>query len=102
MTNAIHIHRTTPHDGALLRRLQIASLTDAPYAFGATLEDILAEPLASFDATAFRHAHSDISTSFIAFIGDEAVGMIGAFEEQDDPHRSFICALWLEPRHRGK
>jgi ribosomal protein S18 acetylase RimI-like enzyme len=77
-------------------------LTDAPYAFGAKLDDVLAETLSSFDATASRHAHSDISTSFIAFVGDEAVGTIGAFLEQQHPNRSFICALWLEPNQRGK
>ena len=101
MTNAIQICRTTANDGALLRQLRIAALTDAPYAFGARFEDELAKPLASFDIIASRHACSETSTSFFAFIANVPIGMIGAFQEQYPPFRSFICSLWLEPAHRG-
>ncbi len=97
----IVIRRITANEGALLRRLRIAALTEAPYAFGARLDDTLAEPLASFDATAARHASSATSTTFIAFVGGEAVGLIGAFEAVLPPERCFICSLWLEPAHRG-
>lgn len=101
MTSTIRIRRTTENDGALLRRLRVAALTDAPYAFGARLEDVLAQSLASFDTTASRHAYSDTSTSFIAFVANEPVGMIGAFQEQQTPFRPFICSLWVDPTHRG-
>jgi ribosomal protein S18 acetylase RimI-like enzyme len=95
------IRRTNATDGALLRDLRIAALTEAPYAFGAKLSDVMAEPLDAFQTTASRHASSDISTSFIAFAGDIAIGTVGAFVEQQAPYRAFICALWLHPEKRG-
>jgi len=100
MTDHLAVRRTTANDGALIRQLRISVLTDAPYAFGAKLEAVLAEPLSAFEVTALCHAESETSTSFIALIDGNPVGMIGAFHEPQS-QRNFICALWLEPRHRG-
>jgi ribosomal protein S18 acetylase RimI-like enzyme len=81
--------------------MRVASLTDAPYAFGAKLEDVLAQSERSFDEVAQRHSTSDMSTSFFLFSGAESVGTIGAYFEQSESHRGFICALWVEPGSRG-
>lgn len=95
------IRRTAPTDGTLLRQLRIAALADAPYAFGAKLSDVLAEPPESFESTAVRHSQSETSTSFFAFCDNEPIGTIGAYIEQQPLGRAFICALWLAPEQRG-
>lgn len=97
----MHVRRANAGDAALIRAMRIASLTEAPYAFGAKLEDVLAQSEREFVETAKRHSTSNSSTSFFLFSGVDAVGSIGAFFEQGDARRAFICALWVDPAHRG-
>jgi len=101
MTATFSVRRTQPTDAALLRRIRIASLVDAPYAFGARLQDVLAQPEQSFEELAQRHSTSETSTSFLLFDGPKLAGTVGAFFELSDSHRSFICALWVKPACRG-
>ncbi|MES2491282.1 MAG: GNAT family N-acetyltransferase [Pseudomonadota bacterium] len=101
MNLALSVRRAEAEDGALLRNMRIASLTDAPYAFGATLEDVLSQTESAFIDDAKRHSTSNSSTSFFLFSGGAPAGMIGAFFERAETTRAFICALWVEPTVRG-
>ena len=101
MNDPFTVRQTIESDGEVLRRLRIASLKDAPYAFGAKLDEVLSKPAQAFHDTAARHSISETSTSFIAFVGAEAIGTVGAFFDQQPPNRAFICALWLSPQFRG-
>jgi ribosomal protein S18 acetylase RimI-like enzyme len=95
------VRRTLRDDGALLKELRVASLSDAPWAFGAKLEDVLAEPVHAYHEVATRHSSSNRSTSFLLFADSTAVGTVGAFFEQTAPNRAFVCALWVRPQFRG-
>ncbi len=97
----IQIRRTERNDGALVRQLRIAALTDAPHAFGARLEDVLALPASAFDEVADRHCTSDLSTSFILLAGFGPAGTVGAFLQPGSRFDAFICSLWVDPRVRG-
>jgi ribosomal protein S18 acetylase RimI-like enzyme len=77
------------------------ALTDAPYAFGSRLEDVLLEPNEKFELDAVRHSESNESTSFIAFDNEIPVGMVGAFFELPS-QQAFICSLWVEPDCRSR
>ncbi len=101
MKYAMHVRKIRADEGGLLRQMRIAALTEAPYAFGSRLEDTQAQPLASFESAAAKHADSEVSTTFFAFDGVNAVGLIGAFRETSPPQRCFICSLWLAPGYRG-
>lgn len=101
MNNSFSVRRAKADDAALIRGMRIASLTEAPYAFGAKLDDVLAQSECEFIETAERHSTSCSSTSFFLFSGADAVGTIGAFFEQEHAKRAFICALWVDPAHRG-
>jgi len=94
------IRRTEKDDAQIIRDLRIAALSDAPYAFGTKLEDVLREPFEKFISDAVRHSESDVSTSFIALSKNEPIGMIGAFFEQPS-QRAFICSLWVKDTYRG-
>src|SRR5262249_27732319 len=67
----------------------------------AKLSDVLAQPEQSFEDDAQRHSTSEVSTSFFMFSGAEPVGTIGAFFEQAESQRAFLCALWVDPNCRG-
>ena len=100
MQEPIIIRRPSVGDGPVIRELRIAALTDAPYAFGSSLSEILNLPASSFEDDAVRHSSSDTSTSFLLFKENSAIGMVGAFVESSSG-RPFICSLWLSPLHRG-
>lgn len=57
MTQPLTVRRTADTDADLIRSLRIASLTDAPYTFGARLEDVLALPHDTFEKIAQSHSH---------------------------------------------
>lgn len=101
MTQALTVRRTAATDADLIRRLRIAALTDAPYAFGVRLEDVLAQPHDAFEKIAEGHSRSERSTSFLAFSGTEPAGIIGAYFDGSAPDRAFVCAFWVSPALRG-
>jgi ribosomal protein S18 acetylase RimI-like enzyme len=101
MIEQFTVRRTIDSDGEILHSLRIASLKDAPFAFGAKLDDVLSQPAQAFHDAAVRHSISDISTSFIAFSGEQAIGTVGAFFDHRSPNQAFICALWVAPQFRG-
>jgi hypothetical protein len=52
MSPSLTVRRIAADQGAVLRELRTASLREAPYAFGETLEDALSVDAATFDVTA--------------------------------------------------
>ncbi|HEX3381480.1 MAG TPA: GNAT family N-acetyltransferase, partial [Paraburkholderia sp.] len=48
MSPSLTVRRITADQGAVFRDLRTASLREAPYAFGATLEDALSADAGSF------------------------------------------------------
>lgn len=101
MTPSLTVRRTADTDAERIRHLRIASLTDAPHAFGAHLEDVLAQPHDVFEKIAQGHSASKVSTSFLAFSDAEPIGTIGAFFEGPEHKRAFVCAFWVAPSVRG-
>src|ERR1700712_1334811 len=97
MSPSLTVHRIAAHQGAVLRELRTASLREAPYAFGETLEEALSADVASFDETADRHANSDITASFILYTEGHPAGLVGAFIEEAAEPRAFVYAVWVAP-----
>lgn len=97
---SLTVRRIAADQGAVLRELRTASLRDAPYAFGDTLEDALSADAAVFDAAAARHAVSHTGTSFILYTEGHPAGLIGASFESAPARRAFVSALWVAPAVR--
>ena len=68
MTPSLTVRRIAAHQGAVLRELRTASLREAPYAFGETLEDALLVDAASFDEMAARQASSPAAATFLLYL----------------------------------
>lgn len=100
MSPSLTVRRITAHQGAVLRELRTASLREAPYAFGETLEDALSADVASFDETADRHANSPTTASFILYTEGHPAGLVGAFIDEAPALRAFVYALWVAPAVR--
>ena len=66
----LRVQRAQPGDWVTLRAVRLAALADAPGAFGSTVGRELA-----FDEAEWRRRAS--APSFIAWRGDEPVGLVG-------------------------
>ena len=66
----VSVRRVQPAEWAALRAVRLAALTDAPEAFGSTIARELA-----FDEAEWRRRAANTPT-FIAWRGDEAVGLV--------------------------
>jgi len=102
MNTSLKVRRLAPDQGALLRELRIAGLREAPYAFGATLQDALSADPASFDNIAQQLAVAEDNACFVLYTEGQPAGLIDAFFESEpgETPRAFIRALWVAPAVR--
>ena len=95
----IEVRKVLAYEFNLVRSIRTRALTDAPYAFGGTLEKAVNKPIKEYEFDTKRWAESEESTLFIAFNSGEAVGKAGAFFEKESD-RAFLCSLWVAPECR--
>ncbi|MFL9934731.1 GNAT family N-acetyltransferase [Paraburkholderia sp. RL18-103-BIB-C] len=100
MSPSLTVRRIAADQGAVFRELRTASLREAPYAFGATLEDALSADVASFNATAADRAVSVSVSTFILYTEGHPAGLIEAHFEDTAARRAFVCELWVAPAVR--
>ncbi|MDE1183497.1 GNAT family N-acetyltransferase [Paraburkholderia sp.] len=100
MSPSLTVRRIAADQGAAFRELRTASLREAPYAFGETLEDALSADAARFDATAAQHAVSSDATTFILYTEGHPAGLIEAHFEDTPQRRAFVGELWVAPAVR--
>jgi GNAT superfamily N-acetyltransferase len=93
---ATSIRRLDPDAWAPLREVRLAALRDAPYAFGATIDD--EERL---EESAWRQRLHD-QAWFVAFAGERPIGVAcgGQLREPAADVRT-LRAMWVAPGHRG-
>ncbi|QQC65347.1 GNAT family N-acetyltransferase [Paraburkholderia ginsengisoli] len=100
MSPSLTVRRIAADQGAVFRELRTASLREAPYAFGATLEDALSADAASFDTTAADRAVSLSVATFILYTEGHPAGLIEAHFDDSAARRAFVCELWVAPAVR--
>jgi GNAT superfamily N-acetyltransferase len=96
----ITVRRVGSGDAVLLRDVALRSLTDSPAAFGRTLEQEQSNSLSYYEDRAAVFGSSDQTTTFLLFVDEEVAGVIGAFFDRGDPPNAYVCAMWVDPRHR--
>jgi len=94
----IAVRRIAGDEGPLLRRMRMASLGESPHTFATTFAQ--AEQLTDeqWAAVASAHATGDDQASFVAQIGDEVVGIVGAYLTGNLVLT--MVGLWASPGHR--
>jgi GNAT superfamily N-acetyltransferase len=100
------IRRVLPDSWAVLRHVRLAALAEAPYAFGSTLSGSINRPAQHWRdrITAWPH--------FIAWAGDEPVGLAAAIDEpvgRDGEQAGAgasgewqLISVWVSPQARGQ
>lgn len=98
----LEVRRLTPGDWAVSRRVRLAALAEAPYAFMSTLERER-----EFDEQAWRQRlASPVAATFMAWVDGEPAGT--ATGKIDKPGEEFavpggwqLVAMWVDPAVRG-
>jgi GNAT superfamily N-acetyltransferase len=85
----------------LYRSIRLAALSDAPYAFGSTLERELGFEEITWRERASRGAGGKDGICIISLDGDLGVGNAGGIAVPDDPRVSQLVSMWVHADHRG-
>jgi GNAT superfamily N-acetyltransferase len=91
----VDIRRVSPADWPTLRRVRLAALDEAPYAFGSTYEREV-----TFDENDWL-GRLKRAAYFVAFDLDEPVGLVGGFSPTSRPTAREVVSMWVEPSRRG-
>jgi GNAT superfamily N-acetyltransferase len=99
------VRRIRAAEGRLLRALRIESLTDAPAAFGQTLEEALRRDDAEWDAMATAAASGDDRTWLLAIApnADGTGRVVGTVTGKRRPDGTLLVfSMWVAPDQRGR
>jgi GNAT superfamily N-acetyltransferase len=92
----IETRRLGPDDWQAFRQVRLASLADAPYAFGSTLAREQ-----DFDEATWRHRLAPGNgVAVLAYADLDPVGVMGIYEPR--PGRALLVAAWVDPAARGR
>ena len=95
---AINVRRIKPDDWQLLRELRLASLRDAPEAFGQTHENALAIPDEEWRQMARATTSGDSRLWLLAFLDGADAGLVQA--RRRAPDDCLIFSMWVAPAAR--
>ena len=94
----IETRRIQPFDWALLRELRLASLLDAPEAFGQRYETAASEPETEWRSSARASSSGDRRAWFIAEAPGAANGLVQA--RRRSPADCLVFSMWVAPAAR--
>jgi RimJ/RimL family protein N-acetyltransferase len=94
------IRRITSNDLEVFRETRLRALADSPASFGSTYAEEVERSEQSWRDRVARAAAGNERTMFLAFDGEECVGLAGGMEDDYDADRQLI-SMWVAPSHRG-
>lgn len=99
---AVEIRRVLVSDAERVRAVRLRALETDPSSFASTLSKEAAEPDEAWVDWAAGDAAGDEMATMLALQGDEAVGIVGAYRDDEDSFLYHVIAMWVAPEHRGK
>jgi RimJ/RimL family protein N-acetyltransferase len=97
MVRRIHIG-----EADLFKRMRLASLQDAPYAFSSTYESALGRSDESWREQADSTAQGADRATFIAFSQDAPIGIAALYRRPGQTDVGEMLQVWVAPEYRGK
>jgi GNAT superfamily N-acetyltransferase len=95
----VEVRRIQPADWRLLREMRLASLQDAPEAFGQRYENAASEPESEWRSAARASSTGDRRAWFIARAGEVDAGLVQA--RRRPPADCLVFSMWVAPPGRG-
>lgn len=96
MLSAARIH---PGQWQMFKALRLASLQEAPYAFGSTYAQAVLRSDSDWQEMVAVRAVAVDNSMFFAFDGGVPVGLAGAY--RDEHGKMQLVSVWVAPSHRG-
>jgi RimJ/RimL family protein N-acetyltransferase len=97
----IIIRRIQVGETDLYKRIRLASLRDAPYAFSTTYESAAGRSAESWQTQADGTAQGDQRATFIAFSDDTPIGIAALYRIPDRADVGELLQVWVDPGYRG-
>ena len=92
----LELQRLKVDEGKRLRKLRLASLKDAPDAFGSTFQEVAARPRDSW-----REQLQALPT-FVAVLDDVDSGIVRSSPHSEQANVAYLLSLWVAPHARGQ
>ncbi len=96
----VRIRRIEADDWLSFKAVRLAALAESPAAFGSTLEREMAFDDDVWQARAHQAAAGVDRALFLAWSGDDPVGIVGGMREGVGPVE--LVAMWVAPSARGQ
>lgn len=94
------IRRIQIGEADLYKKVRLAALRDAPYAFSSTYESALNRSDEIWREHADSTALGSDRVTFIAFSGDVPVGIMALYQLEDQADVGELLQVWVAPEHR--
>ena len=89
----VELVRIGPDEWETFRDVRLASLADAPGAFGASYDDWVDAP-----ESRWRARLIDVPFTMVAFVDGRGVGVVSGAQAEDHVE---LISMWVAPDHRG-
>ena len=97
------IRKIRADEGQRLRAIRVQAISDAPSAFGSTLDETLARTDEYWNARVTQAAIGDESVLFVAENPEGWVGLVGSYLEDFAATASVdLISMWVAPASRGQ
>jgi RimJ/RimL family protein N-acetyltransferase len=97
----ITVRRIQIGETELYKQVRLASLRDAPYAFGTTYDSALQRSSEFWRKRADSTAHGTDAGTFIAFSNDVPIGMASLLRIDGQADAGELMQVWIAPEYRG-
>jgi ribosomal protein S18 acetylase RimI-like enzyme len=99
---AVEVRRITPLDGAVLERVRLDALRDAPSAFGSTYAEEARRSDDEWTLRATIGAGGPDRATFLAIDGDRVVGLAGGYRVEPSSPTVELVSMWVAPTFRRR
>jgi ribosomal protein S18 acetylase RimI-like enzyme len=96
------VRRISPHEGDRLRDIRLRALQNAPGAFASSFETESARPREAWEEAAGARSVGAGAATFVAEVGREWLGLIGAFRASERLEIVELVSMWVAPEFRGR
>lgn len=94
MAESLEIERLEANDWLRFRRIRLASLADAPDAFGSRLTDVQTRP------EAYWRAQPETLATFVAVVDGKDAGVVRGAPHHTNRDQAILISMWVAPAFR--
>jgi ribosomal protein S18 acetylase RimI-like enzyme len=98
---AIVIRRVVASDAERIKAVRLRALRSDPSSFASTFAREAAYPSEKWGEWASGAAEGEETATLLALQGEDAIGLVGAYRNEEDRLLYHVIAMWVAPEQRG-